>query len=63
MKSESMQIPVDIQKMPKTEQTQIKGGLLLYCEEKRRPIGGGRYVTVTEFKMKDDGKQGLTIQM
>ncbi len=44
------------------EQAQVKGGLLLYCEEKRIKLLG-RTVTTTQWKMASDGNLGLTVQM
>ncbi len=48
--------------LSQSEQTQIKGGLLLYCEEKRRNFLGISY-TSTQWKLANDGKMGVTVKM
>jgi bacteriocin-like protein len=44
------------------ELNQINGGLLLYCEEKRRTIGRRTYVT-QQWKVAMDGSIWINIKM
>jgi hypothetical protein len=44
------------------EQNQINGGLLLYCEEKRRTVKGKTYTT-QQWKLASDGSLWLNIKM
>ena len=44
------------------EQNQIKGGLLLYCEEKRRTIGKRTYTT-QQWKIAKDGSIWINVKM
>ena len=55
-------MPTDILVLSEKEQVQIKGGLLLYCEEKRRNFLGMSYSS-TQWKIKNDGKLWVTVRM
>lgn len=44
------------------EQNQINGGLLLYCEEKRRTIGKRTYTT-QQWKIAMDGSIWINVRM
>ena len=48
--------------LSQSEQAQVKGDLLLYCEEKRRSFLGISY-TSTQWKMANDGKILVTVKM
>lgn len=45
-----------------TDAAQIKGGLLLTCEEKRRTFMGRTYTT-QQWSLKSDGSFLLTVKM
>ncbi len=55
-------MPTDVLTLSEKEQVQIKGGLLFYCEEKRRSFLGISY-TSTQWKMANDGKVWVTVRM
>ena len=48
--------------LSRKEQAQVKGGLLIYCEEKRRKNIFGQTYTTTEWKMKRNGSLWITVQ-
>jgi hypothetical protein len=52
----------DFQPLSPLAQTEVKGGWLWTCEEKRRTIGTYSY-TVVEWKLTNDGKYGKTTVM
>jgi hypothetical protein len=64
MNSKSVQSKMSFNLMPlsKKEQTDVKGGLLLYCEEKRQSFLGISY-TSTQWKLKSDGSLLLSVKM
>jgi hypothetical protein len=60
MTNKLTQMPLNIKPLPTTEQEQVKGGLLLYCEEKRR-IKHGILTIKEKWKAYDDGNSYITI--
>jgi hypothetical protein len=50
----------DLTPLSKTEQSQVKGGVLLYCEEKRKKVKGGHIIVPTWRTIKD-GNSFLTV--
>ena len=48
--------------LSKVEQSKVNGGLLLYCEEKRRTVNGKTYTT-QQWKLANNGSLWLTIKM
>lgn len=52
----------DIQTLSNDEQTNVKGGLLITCEEKRRSFFGISYTTTT-YNLKPNGSLWITMQM
>ncbi|MBL7814770.1 MAG: hypothetical protein JNL70_07165 [Saprospiraceae bacterium] len=61
MKAKLTTMPADIKPLSKAEQTQTKGGILLYCEEKRRNFLGMSYTTM-QWNVANDGSLWPTIQ-
>ncbi len=45
-----------------TDAAQIKGGILLTCEEKRRTFMGKTYTT-QQWSLKNDGRLLITVKM
>lgn len=52
----------DIKSLFQEQSAAVKGGVLLYCEEKRRKIFGISY-TSTQWKVANDGSLWLTVKM
>lgn len=52
----------DVQTLSNDEQKNVKGGLLITCEEKRRTFLGIPYTT-TVYKMQPNGSLWITMQM
>ena len=52
----------EIKPLSKSEQTDIKGGILICCEEKRRNFFGISYTT-TQWNVVNDGSIWISIQM
>jgi hypothetical protein len=51
----------DLTPLSITEQSQIKGGILLYCEEKRKKVKGGAHIMVPTWKIIKDDSSVLTV--
>jgi hypothetical protein len=52
----------DVQTLSNDEQKNVKGGLLITCEEKRRTFLGISYTTTT-YNIKPNGSLWITMQM
>jgi hypothetical protein len=51
----------DLIPLSKAEQSQIKGGILLYCEEKRKKVKGGTHIIVPTWRTIKDDNSFLTV--
>ena len=55
-------LSADVQTLSITEQQNVKGGLLITCEEKRRTFFGIPY-TATTYNVSFNGSLWITMQM
>lgn len=62
MKKNIQQIATTQSTLSPNEQENIKGGLLIYCEEKRIKLLG-KETTVTQWKMKPNGSLLVSVKM
>ena len=61
-KNLSQRLPNDLQPLSSDDQSQMKGGLLITCEEKRHKSHGVIYITIT-YKYNDDHSSVITYKM
>jgi hypothetical protein len=63
MKNLKSSISTSLTILSDENKVQVKGGLLLYCEEKRIKLLNGSSFVVQNWKMKNDGQIALTVKM
>lgn len=61
-KTKLSDISNQIQTLSQTEQTDVKGGILLCCEEKRRNFLGISYTSM-EWRVVNDGSLWISVRM